>query len=279
LTGGGGWGGLGVAMVFVLLTYGGWNEAAYLSAEVRGGRRGIVKVLLGGIALIMVVYVLVNLAYLNALGLFGVATSNALAADVLRRQVGNGAASFIAVIIVVAALGNMNATMITGARTSYALGRDFPLFAPLGRWRDKPQAPVTALVVQGVMTVALVVFGALQRNGLESMVQYTTPVFWLFFLLTGVSLIVLRYRDPAAQRPFRVPLFPVTPLAFCAVCAYMLYSGVVHFGRGALVGVVVLALGTPLMLVARRRAAPYARGGSGAGFEPLLPPAAATDRS
>jgi amino acid transporter len=135
---------------------------------------------------------------------------------------------------------------------------------------------VTALLVQGLMTLALVIFGAFQISGLKAMVYYTSPVFWLFFLLTGVSLIVLRYRDPAAQRPFRVPLFPVTPLIFCAVCAYMLYSSIMNFGRGALVGVAVLALGTPLMLAARRRDS-RARG-----FEPVLPPAApaaATDQS
>jgi amino acid transporter len=204
---------------------------------------------------------------------------------VLRGTLGEWAATFIGIVILVAALGNMNATILTGARTSYALGRDFPLFAPLGCWREGPEAPVTALLVQGAMTLALVVFGALQRNGLESMVQYTTPVFWLFFLLTGVSLIVLRYRDPAAERPFRVPLFPVTPLLFCAVCAYMLYSGVTHFGRGALVGVAVLALGTPLMLLARRRAAPVPSAAPdwasepGAGFEPAPAPAGATDQS
>lgn len=270
-TGPGGWS-LGLAMVFVLITYGGWNEAAYLSAEVRGGRRGIVKVLIGGIALVTVVYVLVNLAYLRALGLPGIAASKALAADVLRGRLGDSAAAFVSIVIVVAALGNMNATILTGARTSYALGRDFPMFAPLGRWRDGAEAPVTALLVQAVMTLALVTFGILQRNGLDAMVQYTTPVFWLFFLLTGISLIVLRARDPFAERPFRVPLFPLTPLVFCAVCAYMLYSSIDHYRYGALVGLAVLAIGFPLMLMARPGAArPVTSAPPPRGFEPVLP--------
>ena len=267
---------IGAAMVFVLLTYGGWNEAAYLSAEVRGERRGIVKVLLGGIALVTVVYLLINFAYLRGLGLSGIAGSDAVAADMLRRgRLGDAGATFVTLIIVVAALGNMNATIMTGARTSYALGRDFPMFAPLGRWRSGREAPVTALLVQGVMTLALVGFGAWQRDGFRAMVDYTTPVFWLFFLLTGVSLIVLRLRDPAADRPFRTPLFPLVPLLFCGVCAYMLYSGIAYAlefaGRGTLIGLAVLALGIPLALVAKPRTAEEPRG-----FEPVIPgPAAA----
>jgi amino acid transporter len=269
---------LGLAMVFVLLVYGGWNEAAYLSAEVRGERRGIVKVLLGGIALVTAIYLFVNFVYLNALGLSGISKSQALAADVLRGRVGEWAATAVSVAVVIAAAGNMNATILTGARTSYALGRDFRMFAPLGRWRDGVEAPVTALLFQGVITLGLVVFGAFQFNSLQSMVEYTTPVFWFFFLLTGVSLIVLRVNDRKAQRPFRVPLFPITPALFCLVCGYMLYSGLNHFGLGAFVGVVVLALGMPLMVAARAQLN-RDRGGKGSrgtgGFEPVVPGAGA----
>ena len=74
------------------------------------------------------------------------------------------------------------------------------------------------------------------------------------FLLTGVSLFVLRYRDRNAERPFRVPLYPVTPLLFCVVCAYMLWSSINHAGRYSWVGLLVLAAGVPLLLAARPRA-------------------------
>jgi amino acid transporter len=266
----GGWW-IGAAMVFVLLTYGGWNEAAYLSAEVRGGRRGIVKVLIGGIALVTAVYLLINIAYLRGLGLAGIAKSEAVAADLLRGRLGEAAAAIVTLIVVVAALGNMNATILTGARTSYALGRDYPMFSVLGRWRGGREAPVVALLVQGAMTLALVIFGSLQRNGLEAMVKYTTPVFWLFFLLTGISLIILRFRDRAAERPFRVPLFPVTPVLFCIVCAYMLYAGIEYAGHTeALLGLVVLALGVPLMIIAKP-ATRWARGPAPPrGFESVM---------
>lgn len=243
----------GLAMVFVLLTYGGWNEAAYISSELRGGRRGIVFALLGSLVAVTCLYVLANAAYLKGLGLEGVAGSEAVAAGLLRRVVGPAGAQLISVLIFVTVLTSANATILMGSRTNYALGRDFPLFSPLGRWNARAGAPVNALWVQGAISLALVGVGAITRRGFETMVAYTAPVFWFFFLLVGVSLLVLRRREPDVPRPFRVPLYPLTPLLFCATCGYLLYSSLVYTGAGALVGVAVLATGLiPLALMRRR---------------------------
>ena len=110
----------------------------------------------------------------------------------------------------------------------------------------------------------MVAFGALARSGFEAMVAYTAPVFWLILLGTGASLLVLRRREPSVERPFRVPLYPVVPLLFCGIAAYMLYSSVVYAGRGALLGVAVMLAGLPVLALAgRSRAAlnpPVARG-------------------
>jgi amino acid transporter len=89
------------------------------------------------------------------------------------------------------------------------------------------------------------------------MVEYTAPVFWLFFLLVGISLFVLRRREGAIVRPFRVPLYPATPLVFCGVCLCMLYSSLVYTGRGGLIGVVVLLAGIPLLLLKKGRSKPF----------------------
>lgn len=257
---GGGAAGIGLAMVFILLTYGGWNEAAYLSAEVRGSRRRIVSVFLWGIGVVTVIYVLANLALLAGLGLPAMAASDAVVADLMGRMFGANGARFISVVIVVAALSTINATVLTGARTSYALGRDFPMFSYLGRWNGRTDSPSAALLVQGAVALALVVLGAATRQGFATMVEYTAPVFWLFFLLTGISLFVLRYRDPDRERPFRVPLYPLTPLLFCGVCVYMLQASLAYTGIGALVGVAVLAAGLPLLLIARAARPAEARG-------------------
>jgi APA family basic amino acid/polyamine antiporter len=235
--------GFGLVMVFVLLTYGGWNEAAYVSAEIRGSRRNIVRALVWSILLITGLYVLVNVALVRGLGLAAMAQSQAVAADLMARSTGTGGARLVSVLIVVATVTSLNATVFTGARTAYALGRDFRPLAFLGRWHARTGTPLNALLAQAVIALGLVVLGAIMRNGFETMIDYTAPVFWLFFLLTGVTLLVLRRREPDISRPFRVPLYPVTPLAFCASCAYLLYASLVYTGTGALVGLAVVATG------------------------------------
>src|SRR5688500_1928317 len=132
---------VGLVLVFVLLTYGGWNEAAYLSAELHDAPRRMVKVLIGSLALITSLYLLVNLAYLRALGLAGTAGSEAVAADLLRLVWGPPGAAIISVAVAVAALTSANATAFTGARSAFALGRDFPFLAFLGRWRARECTP------------------------------------------------------------------------------------------------------------------------------------------
>jgi basic amino acid/polyamine antiporter, APA family len=244
---------LGLALVFVLLTYGGWNEAAYVSAEVGGPRRNVAWALLLGIAVITCLYMLVNWAYLRGLGLGGVAGSEAVAADLMRRAAGERGAQFVSLLVAVSALTSANATVITGARANYALGRDFRLFDFLGRWHERANTPSNALLVQGTIALMLVLAAALAREGFATMVEYTAPVFWLFFFLTGLSLIILRVREPEAERPFRVPLYPLTPLLFCAACAYMLQSSLAYTGAGALAGVAVLLAGLPVLWLAKRR--------------------------
>ena len=113
--------GFGLMMVFVLLTYGGWNEAAYASAEIRGPRGSIVRALVWGIVAITALYLLVNVAYLRGLGLAGMAESKTVAADLMARAAGVGSAWVVSVLIVLAAATSVNAAVFTGARTNYAL--------------------------------------------------------------------------------------------------------------------------------------------------------------
>jgi amino acid transporter len=249
----------GLMMVFVLLTYGGWNEAAYISAELREVKRNIVRVLVGSLSIVTVLYLAINWVYLRALGLDGVAQSSQFAADVMRKALGEPGAVAIAILVAIASLTSANASIMTGARSAYALGRDLPAFAFLGRWDGARKTPIAALFAQGLLTVALVLFGAFTRgssideSALRTMIDYTAPVFWLFFLLTGVALFVLRRREPHVARPFRVPLFPLTPLAFCVAAAYLLYSSLNYVRSGAIAGLVVLASGLLVMLVARTK--------------------------
>lgn len=241
---------LGLALVFVLLTYGGWNEAAYISAEVRGSRSAIARALLGGIVAITALYLLINVAYLQVLGHEGMAASTAVAADLMRAVAGEPGVAVVAALVAVAALTSVNATIITGARSNYALGRDFPALRFLGGWNGASGTPTHALLVQGAIAIALVALGAATRTGFATLVEYTAPVFWAFFLLTGVALFQLRRKDPQRERPFRVPAYPLVPLVFCGTSAWMLWSSLAYSGLGALAGVAMLAAGVPVLAYA-----------------------------
>lgn len=227
----------GMAMIFVLLTYGGWNEAAYISAELKdapGARRrgrAMVRALMISIVVITALYLLVNWAYWRGLGIDGMRASDAIAADLLSVAFGERGATLIAALVALAALTSINATMIVGARSNYAVGRDWPVLGRLGHWDLAHGGPRVAMAVQGAAALLLVLVGALAGGGFRAMVEFTAPVFWLFFLLTGVAL-------------------------FVAVCGYMLWSSLSYVSgqdvggiNAAWIGVAVLAVGVALLAV------------------------------
>lgn len=247
--GAGAQGALGMAMVFVLLTYGGWNEAAYMSGEMRDVRRTMIRVLVYGTLVIVITYTAVNFAFLGLLGLEGLRASEAPAAEAMRAAAGETGVVVLSFIVCLAALSTINGTIFTGARAYYALGRDVPQLGVFGDWDGRGDTPINALVMQGALALGLVLFGAVTRDGFQAMVDYTSPVFWLFMLAVGIALFVLRRNDPKRQRPFRVPLYPLVPLLFTLTCAGLLYSSLVYTGNGALFGVAVLIVGLPLLLL------------------------------
>lgn len=254
--------GVGMAMVFVLLTYGGWNEAAFVSAELKA-RVSMVRVLVLSVVLVTLLYVLVNWAYWHGLGLAGMAASSAVAADLLKAAFGRAGEALIALIVAVSALTSINATMIVGARTTYALGRDWPQLRALGQWNPARGTPSVALLVQGGFALVLVFTGHLFGSGFTAMVEYTAPVFWLFFLLTGIALFVLRVRDRDTVRPFEVPLYPVLPLIFVLTCGFMLWASLSYVSSQAMggfnaawIGVAVLLSGGLVLAVFSMRSIP-----------------------
>ncbi|MBV7485419.1 APC family permease [Bordetella sp. BOR01] len=242
---------LGLGMVYVLLTYGGWNESAYLSGELRDPARNMSRVLLIGTAVVTSVYLLANIALLDMFGLQGLRQANAVGADVMQIAAGPYAAVLLSLLVCCTALSTINGTIMTGARVYVALGDDVPALRRLGGWSARGQAPTRALLVQGFITLALVGFGALADNGVQAMVAYTAPVFWFFMLLVAASLWRLRRLHPDRVRPFSVPLYPLTPLLFALSCAGLVWSSARYAGIGALVGIVVLIAGLPLIWIAR----------------------------
>jgi amino acid transporter len=239
---------LGMAMIFVLLTYGGWNEAAYLTGELKDAPRNIAKVLAIGTAIPVALYVLANWAMLSVLGLNGMRGSDAVAADMMRAVAGRPGELAVTLAIVVASISTLNATIFTGSRVFYAMARDMTILRRVGVWSGRGENPANAQLLQGAIALGLIAMGAVTRDGFKAMVDYTAPVFWFFLLMVGVALFVLRQRHPHRALPYRVPFYPVTPIIFCLSCLYMLYASVMYSGSAAWVGIAVLAAGTPILL-------------------------------
>ena len=307
---------LGVALVLILYTYGGWNDAAFVAAEVRNGKKNIARSLILGILLITALYLLVNAAYINSLGFPAAQGSKQIAADVLNNGFGKNGVALMCVLVMVSALGAVNGLIFTGARVYATIGKDYPIFSWMSGWSRKQGAPVPALLTQGVLAMVLIFLvgtnegrGAinkvlestllgtmnvekkgipsvektyllepmnwedswkaglettpgekatdLAKGGFDTLLTCTSPIFWGFFLMTGISVFVLRERDKDIERPFKVPFYPELPLIFCLSCGYMLYSSISYAlernwkGGLFLLGVLPLLVGLLLYRVSR----------------------------
>jgi APA family basic amino acid/polyamine antiporter len=276
------------ALVLVFLTYGGYNDAAYVAAEVRDGRRNIPRALVLGVLAITALYLLVNAAYLTALGFEGARESHAVAADVLAGPLGAGGRTATCLLVMVSALGAVNGLLFAGARVYTSVGADYSVFAWLWAGHRGCGVPPWALLSPALVSLGLIALvgtdpgrralaaqatwlglGSLTwdgTGGFETLLRCTAPVFWLFFLLSALSLFLLRWRDQHRPRVFAVPFYPVVPLLFCATCGYMLYSSINYAAQLGLVGAVLLAAGLPLYAVSGRAAPALEAPGTGTGI-------------
>jgi amino acid transporter len=265
---------IGLALVFILYTYGGWTHAAYVAAEVRDEARNLPRALMLGIAGITLIYLAVNAAYLKALGFDAARDTTTPAADVLSLALGPWGGHAISLLIMLSALGAINGMILTGTRIYAVWGADYPALAWLSSWNRRTTAPIAAIALQAVFAVLLVLLVGTEggRNsfdaalnvvgldglpwqayfgGFETLVAGSAPAYWALCLLTGIAVFVLRVSDRSALRRFTMPLFPVPAIAFCATCAYMLWSSVEYARWLSLLGVVPLVVGGMIWIVLR----------------------------
>ena len=217
-----GWPGLRLALIFVLFTYGGWNEMAYVAAEVKNPRNNIIRALILGTASVMVLYLLVNGAFLYTLGYNGLAKSEAVARDAVSTVLPNVGANLICALVCISALGAVNGLIFTGARISYALGTEHKTFNLLGRWSQRTGTPTYSLLVQGIIAVALIVC----LGSFVDTLLYAAVAVYSFYLATSAAVIVLRFKEPHVDRPYRVTAYPIPTLIFCAVCVLLIHSSI-----------------------------------------------------
>ncbi|MEN9900023.1 MAG: hypothetical protein RLZZ152_1067 [Pseudomonadota bacterium] len=245
----------GLCLVFVLLTFGGWNEAAYISAELKGGPRTMVWVILASMLTLTVIYLLVNTALLLGLGLSGLSQSKTAASDLLGFAFGPLAQKALGLFVAIAALTSINATMFVGARTNFAVGNDWKALRKLGQWQLDIGSPKQALLLQALISIGLIALGTQEADGFSAMVEFTAPVFWGFLFLVGLALIWLRHTDKHTTRPFKVPMYPVLPLIFCTACAWLTYSSVNYaISQNAIhVSMGLIASGVLALLILRGR--------------------------
>ena len=214
------WEGLQLAFILVFFTFGGWNEMAYVAAEIKRPRQNIVRALVAGDRSGHRPLSADQWRFPLRLGLSGLSSSPAVAVEMMGKVFPQAAGRVIAILICISALGAVNGLVFTGARISYALGADHKSFRPLGRWSPRLGTPVWALVVQGALSLAIV----LTAGSFLDTILYTAPVVWLFFLATAVSVFVLRHKEPGILRPYKVLAYPLVPLIFSACCIFMLFS-------------------------------------------------------
>ena len=246
---------------------------------------GTSRALILGVGLITLIYLLVNAAYITGLGFEQARQADRLPALLLLQPFGKHGGMAMSVLVMISALGAANGLIFTGARVYATLGNDYPLFGWLGHWRPGRGAPILALLVQALITVGMLLalgteqghehvnellrhagrigeyfgFDGIEPQGswsagsaFETLVSHTAPVFWFFFLMTGLSLFILRANNPNLTAPFSVPLYPVLPIIFCNMCVYMLYQSVLYVGWRALFAVGLVLLGLPLYWLSRR---------------------------
>jgi len=240
---------LSLAMILVLFTFGGWNEMAYVAAEVKHPERNIVRALVIGTLVVTGLYLLANLAFMIALGHSGMAASKAVAADTMKTVLPAVGDRLIAALICISALGAVNGLVFTGARISYAVGADHRAFRILGRWNARTGTPVRALLVQAGIAILVIV---VLENFFNTLL-YTAAAVYSFYLATTLAVIVLRRIDPDRPRPYRVVGYPFTPIVFGAVCLFLIYSAVKYDPVFALVWIGVLLLGIPVYWLSSRR--------------------------
>ena len=253
----------GAALVPILFSYGGWQNANYVAEEIADPRRNLPRSLLAGTLLVAAVYILVNVVYLRALGLEGLAATRTPASDAAGRLLGPAGDRFIAAAIAISTFGFLDLAVLAPTRVYYAMAADGLFFRGVARLHPRFRTPSLAIVLQAVWAIALAMTGTY-----AALVDTVVFADWIFFGLTVASVLIFRRRVPLASRPpggFRAPLYPLLPILFAIVSVGVVASVVASNPVRSAVGAALLLAGVPAFLYWRSRAPTPAEEANGRG--------------
>jgi amino acid transporter len=252
---------LATAFVLVMFCYGGWSDLSNVAAEVRDPSRNLLRSLVLGIAAIAGTYVAVNAAAVYSLGLEGLVKSQAFAAEIAG-SVGPIGERLVSLLVIISCFGSLSGVVFTGARVYHALGLRHTMFAWLSGWDVRRNTPPQSLAAQAAISCLLLFVAGRDEKGFERLVVFAGPCYWGFVMLTALAVIVLRQRDRRTPSPFRVPFYPVLPLAFAAVCGLLVWAAAVFIWKSGVsievwYSVIVVVAGIALALWTSRGEKPH----------------------
>jgi APA family basic amino acid/polyamine antiporter len=236
----------GLALIAVLWAYDGWHFVSFTAGEIRNPSRTLPRSLLLGTLLTTAIYLLLNVAYYAVLTPASIRGTDRVAAIAIQHVFGPRAAVFMSILIVVSILGAMNGVILGAPRVNFAMARDGLFFRQFGSLNRRTHAPVVATVAQGAWAILFTLIGSFQQ-------LFTSYVFtsWIFYGLCVAGLIVLRRRRPELNRPYRCPLYPITPIFFVAASIGIVATTFVSNFRQATLGVGLMLLGLPFYALFR----------------------------
>src|SRR5580698_4722239 len=245
----GGIAGFMAALVAALWAYDGWNDLNMVAGEVKRPERNIPIALIAGVATVGVLYILVNAGVQYVLPAGAIAASPRPASDAVALVMGRMGASIVSAGMALSMLVTLNGTIMSGARVPYAVARDGYFFRALAEVHPRFHTPSTAIVVQAIVSIALLLVGANFRQ----LFSLTIFAEWLFYMIAGSTVFVFRRRDPQAQRPYRMWGYPFVPAVFVAVAAALLCYTFKNDWPNSAYGVLVILAGIPIFLYFSRR--------------------------
>lgn len=244
--------GFGAAMLGTLWAYDGWVSVGNMAGELKNPKKDLPKAIILGLLVIVVVYILINLAIINIMPVSEVIASQKPASDAAIILFGNGGAGLIAAGIMISIFGALNGYLMTGVRIPFAMAHDklFPFANFFGKVNDKFETPLNVFLFEVVLAVLYVLSGSF-----ETLTNLAVFVMWIFFLMTVAGIFILRKKHKHLDRPYTVPLYPLIPIVGIAGGIYIIISTIITSTSYALYGIGITLLGIPVYMFIKKKQA------------------------